>query len=213
MPILALILFILVILVVGILLVPLSIVQRYRVGTRRQQARGWLIGINVFGMALSALMFLVGSAVSNFWIPNAFRYSGLGILAGCALGILGLLLTKWEPSPRALHFTPNRFLVLAITLTIAGRSRSTTTRRHPHPARTPARTARSTRLPACGRTARLGMITRTSRTVATVIDCDAGCRPSRSTRRASCETEVAGKREKPPSSARVGPRRRPAACR
>ena len=121
MPILALILFILVILVVGILIVPLSIVQRYRVGTRRQQARGWLIGINVFGMALSALMFLVGSAVSNFWIPNAFRYSGLGILAGCALGILGLLLTKWEPSPRALHFTPNRFLVLAITLTIAGR--------------------------------------------------------------------------------------------
>ena len=121
MPILALILFIVVILVVGILLVPLSIVQRYRVGTRRQQARGWLIGINLFGMALSALLFLVGSAVTNFWIPNAFRYSGLGLLAGITLGILGLVLTRWEPSPRALHFTPNRLLVLAITLTIAGR--------------------------------------------------------------------------------------------
>ena len=121
MPILALILFIVVILVVGILLVPLSIVQRYRVGTRRQQARGWLIGINLFGMALSALLFLVGSAVTNFWIPNAFRYSGLGLLAGITLGILGLVLTKWEPSPRALHFTPNRLLVLAITLTIVGR--------------------------------------------------------------------------------------------
>ena len=121
MPILALILFILVILVVGILLLPLSILQRYRVGTRRQQARGWLIGINAVGMGVSALMFLTGAAVSNFWIPNALRYSTLGLLTGCLLGILGLVLTRWEPSPRALHYTPNRFLVLAITLTIIGR--------------------------------------------------------------------------------------------
>ena len=121
MPILALILFVLVILVLGILLLPLSILQRYRVGTRRQQARGWLIGINWVGMAISALMFLAGAAVSTFWIPGALRYSALGLLTGCALGILGLALTRWEPSARALHYTPNRFLVLAITLTILGR--------------------------------------------------------------------------------------------
>lgn len=121
MPILALILFILAILVVGMLLVPFSIIQRYRVGTRRQQARGWLIGLNLFGMGLSALMFLTGSAVSNIWIPNAFRYSALGLLVGVTLGILGLALTRWEPSLRALHFTPNRLLVLAITLTITAR--------------------------------------------------------------------------------------------
>ena len=121
MPILALVLFILVILVVGILLLPLSILQRYRVGTRRQQARGWLIGINLLGMSLSAVMFLIGAAATNIWIPNAFRYSALGLLAGTALGLLGLLLTRWEPSARALHYTPNRFLVLAITLTITAR--------------------------------------------------------------------------------------------
>ena len=121
MPILALVLFILVILVVGILLLPLSIIQRYRVGTRRQQARGWLIGINLLGMSLSAVMFLIGAAVTNIWIPNAFRYSALGLMVGCGLGILGLVFTRWEPSPRALHFTPNRLLVLAITLTITGR--------------------------------------------------------------------------------------------
>jgi hypothetical protein len=72
-------------------------------------------------MALSALMFLTGSAVSNIWIPNAFQYSGLGLLAGTVLGVLGLALTRWEPSPRALHFTPNRLLVLAVTLTITAR--------------------------------------------------------------------------------------------
>jgi len=120
-PILALVLLILAILVAGILLLPLTLVQRYRVGTRRQQARGWLIALNLSGMALSALMFLTGSAVSNIWIPNAFRYSALGLLAGAVLGVLGLALTRWEPSPRALHFTPNRLLVLAITLTITVR--------------------------------------------------------------------------------------------
>ena len=121
MPILALALLIVAILVAGILLLPLSIVQRYRVGTRRQQARGWLIAINLAGMAMSAAMFLAGSAVSSIWIPNALRYSALGLAAGCTLGVVGLLLTRWEPSPRALHYTPNRFLVLAITLTIAAR--------------------------------------------------------------------------------------------
>jgi hypothetical protein len=120
-PILALLLLILAILVAGILLIPFSLLQRYRAGTRRQQARGWLIGINLIGIALSSAMFLAGAAVTNVWIPNAFRYSGLGLLVGCVLGIFGLVLTRWEPSPRALHFTPNRLLVLAITLTITGR--------------------------------------------------------------------------------------------
>ena len=111
MPILAAALLVVVVLLVGILLLPISLIQRYRVGTRRQQARGWIIGLNV----------VAGSAITNIWIPNAFRYSALGLAAGLALGIVGLALTRWEPSPRALHFTPNRFLVLAITLTILGR--------------------------------------------------------------------------------------------
>ncbi len=121
MPIIALALLFLALIVAGILLIPLSLVQRYRVGTRRQQARGWLIAVNLVGIGLSSAMFLAGSALSTIWIPNAFRYSALGLLVGCAIGILGLALTRWEPSPRALHYTPNRLLVLAITLTITGR--------------------------------------------------------------------------------------------
>lgn len=121
MPILALALLIVAILVAGILLLPFSIIQRYRVGTRRQQARGWLIALNLFGIGMSAAMFLAGSAMSNLWIPHAFRYSALGFACGCLLGLFGLGLTRWEPSTRSLHFTPNRWLVLAITLTITGR--------------------------------------------------------------------------------------------
>lgn len=121
MPILALVLIFLAVILAGILLLPFSIIQRYRVGTSRQQARGWLITINLVGIALSSGMFLAGSAMTNIWIPNAFRYSALGLLGGCVLGLVGLLLTRWEASPRALHYTPNRLLVLAITLTITGR--------------------------------------------------------------------------------------------
>ena len=118
MPILALALLIVAILIAGVLLLPFSLIQRYRIGTRRQQARGWMIALNLFGLAMSAGMFLVSAALSNFWIPNTLRYSALGMLCGCVLGIFGLALTRWEPSARALHYTPNRWLVLAITLTI-----------------------------------------------------------------------------------------------
>lgn len=121
MPLLALVLVFLAVILAGIVLLPFSLLQRYRVGTSRQQARGWLITINLLGIALSSAMFLAGSAITSLWVPNAFAYSALGLLGGGLLGLLGLLLTRWEPTPRALHFTPNRLLVLAITLTITGR--------------------------------------------------------------------------------------------
>ena len=121
MPIVALVLVFLAVIVAGILLLPFSLLRRYRVGTSRQQARGWLIALNAIGFGLSSLMFLAGSAMTTFWIPGALKYSALGLLAGILIGIVGLWLTRWEPSPSALHFTPNRFLVLAITLTIVGR--------------------------------------------------------------------------------------------
>ena len=121
MPILALILLIFAILFAGILLLPFSLIQRYRVGTRRQQARGWMIVLNLFGIGMSAAMFLAGAAMSNFWIPNALRYSALGFACGCVLGLFGLGLTRWEPTPRALYYTPNRWLVLAITLVVTTR--------------------------------------------------------------------------------------------
>ena len=104
-----------------IVLVPLSLIQRYRVGTSRRRARGWLATINVVGTALSAALFLASAAVTNIWVPDAFTYTAAGLTAGCALGLLGLLLTRWEAAPGALHFTPNRPLVLGITLVVTAR--------------------------------------------------------------------------------------------
>ena len=111
-----------VLLIVAIVaLVPISLVQRYRMGTSRQRARGWLTTINLVGLALSAIVFLVSAAFATFWIPHAFTYSLAGFGIGCLLGIVGLWLTRWEPARDALHYTPNRLLVLAITLVVTAR--------------------------------------------------------------------------------------------
>jgi uncharacterized membrane protein YidH (DUF202 family) len=104
-----------------IALLPLALVQRYRTGTSRQLARGWLATINLLGLAISVVLFLVGAAVTSIWVPNALRYTLAGMAFGFALGVIGLALTRWEPSSRALHYTPNRWLVLAITLVVTAR--------------------------------------------------------------------------------------------
>ena len=105
----------------AIALMPLSLVQRYRIGTSRRQARGWIVTVNLVGLVLSAGLILVGAAVTNAWVPDAFRYAVTGLLVGCLLGIVGLWLTHWEFSVRGLHYTPNRWLVLAITLVVTAR--------------------------------------------------------------------------------------------
>src|SRR4029078_12187418 len=105
-----------VIVVALIALVPFSLVQRYRMGTSRQRARGWLASGNLTGLSLSSMAFLGRAAVTSVWVPRALTYSLAGFASGCALGIVGLWLTRWEPAPGSLHYTPNRALVLAITL-------------------------------------------------------------------------------------------------
>lgn len=121
MPVLALAVLVLVLLLASIALVPFSVVQRYRVGTARQRARGWLAAVNLFALFMSIALFLVSAAITAVWVANAFRYALLGLAAGGVLGLLGLVLTRWERGPQALHYTPNRWLVLAITLLVSGR--------------------------------------------------------------------------------------------
>jgi hypothetical protein len=104
-----------------IALMPLILVQRYRFGVARQRARGWIVTINVVGLSLSALLFLGTAAITNIWVPQAFAYAVAGFATGLALGLLGLALTRWEPTAEALHFTPYRWLVLAIMLVVSTR--------------------------------------------------------------------------------------------
>ena len=115
----------LVVVLLGVLalvaLIPLSLVLRYRTGTSRRRARGWIATVNLAGIALSVAMFLAVAAFTNIWAPGAFVYTLAGLATGCLLGAFGLWLTRWESAPRFLYYTPSRWLVLGLTLVITGR--------------------------------------------------------------------------------------------
>ena len=104
-----------------VVLMPLSLVLRYRAGTARRQARGWVAAINIFFLVLSVTLFLMGAAITSYWAPQALAYSLLGLGGGIVLGIVGLWLTRWEHTFEGLHYTPNRVLVLAVTLVFTAR--------------------------------------------------------------------------------------------
>jgi hypothetical protein len=120
-PIIALLLLLAFVVLASIALLPLSLIQRYRVGTARRPARGWLTSINLAGIVISTGVFVLAAAFTTTWVPYAFTYTLIGLAAGCVLGFVGLALTRWEPSPQSLHYTPNRWLVLGITLVVTSR--------------------------------------------------------------------------------------------
>ena len=121
MPILALVLLIAFVMLAASALVPLSLVQRYRVGTARRPARGWFVALNLVAVALSTVIFLVAAVLTTVWVPDAFSFTLLGLGVGCGLGLLGLVLTRWEATAQTLHYTPNAVLVLLVTLVVTAR--------------------------------------------------------------------------------------------
>ena len=118
MPLLLLVL----LLPVGLIaLMPLILFQRYRAGTARRIARPWMATLNVVLTAVSAIAFLAGDALTAAWVPNAFTGAAAGVALGAGLGLVGLVLTRWEPTAATLHYTPNRWLVLVVTLVVSAR--------------------------------------------------------------------------------------------
>jgi hypothetical protein len=104
-----------------IALMPLILFQRYRMGSSRRLARPWTATLGMVSMTFSAIFFLLTAAVTNIWIPRALAYAAAGLGLGALLGGLGLVLTRWESMPQSLHYTANRWLVLAITLVVSAR--------------------------------------------------------------------------------------------
>jgi len=102
-------------------LMPLILFQRYRVGTSRRLVRAWTVTLNLVLMALSTLAFLAGAALTTVWVPNALTGAVAGVALGAGLGLLGLVLTRWEPAAATLHYTPNRWLVLIVTFAVSAR--------------------------------------------------------------------------------------------
>lgn len=119
--ILAALLLVLLVILLSVILIPITLVMRYRAGTARRRVRGWLATVNAAGLAVSTALFLTAAALTNIWVPDAFAYACAGLVGGGALGLAGLALSRWEVMPGVVFYTPNRWLVLAITLAVTGR--------------------------------------------------------------------------------------------
>jgi hypothetical protein len=102
-------------------LTPFLLLQRYRTGSARREARPWLATMNIAVLAFSAVFFLGSAAFTTIWIPRSLSGALIGMAIGLVVGVLGSLMTRWEPAVRSLHYTPNRWLVLIVTLIVSAR--------------------------------------------------------------------------------------------
>ena len=102
-------------------MLPFALIFRYRTGTRRRRARGWVATLNAISLAISATIFLISAAITTRWIPFSFSSAAFGLACGAILGLLGLWLTRWERDGVSLFYTPSRLLVLAVTLVVSVR--------------------------------------------------------------------------------------------
>ena len=100
---------------------PLLLVLRYRAGVMRRRARVGTATANLVSLLISAALFIWIAALTSFWVRNAFAYSLLGLLAGFILAFAGLFFTRWERVPPHLYYTPNRWLVLLLSLAVGAR--------------------------------------------------------------------------------------------
>jgi hypothetical protein len=105
----------------AVVMLPFALVFRYRAGTRRRRARVWVATINAVSLAISTTIFLISASITTRWVPYSFSFATAGLAAGAILGLLGLVLTRWERDPATLFYTPNRLLVLGITLVVTAR--------------------------------------------------------------------------------------------
>ena len=122
MPILLLLpLIVLAALALWALLLPFSLWARYRTGRARRRAVRWVIGGNAWLLLLSCGLFLAGATIAQLWLAHPLRDAALGLLAGGGLAVASLRLTRWERLDGELWYTPNRWLVLALTLVVAVR--------------------------------------------------------------------------------------------
>lgn len=97
------------------------LIQRYRAGKARRLARPWVATFALVMMAISTLFFLIGAGFTSIWVAGTVAGATAGVAAGLVLGMMGLVLTRWESTPRSLHYTPNRWLVLLVTFIVSAR--------------------------------------------------------------------------------------------
>lgn len=119
MPLLLIPVLLLAVLALWALLLPIALVQRYRLGKRQRRAQPWVVGANAWLLLVSAGVFLAGAWLSSFWIQGAVPHALGGLTLGIALGIVGLRTTRFEHRDGVLHYTPNAALMLLLAMVVA----------------------------------------------------------------------------------------------
>src|SRR5690606_15646533 len=104
-----------------LLLWPLGLWQRYRVGRARRRARPGWVALNAAGLLLSSLLLLAAAVVAAIWIEDAAWNAGAGLLAGTGAGPPGLWVARFAAGDGQLYFAANAWLLLAPTLLVAAR--------------------------------------------------------------------------------------------
>ena len=122
MPLLLLLpLLILAIMALWAVLLPISLIQRYRLGRKRRRVIAWANSLNAWLLLVSLAAFFVSAWMTTRWLPDALSMAGVGFAVGIGLGVLNLAISRREVEAGKFHITPNAVLVLAITLLVAGR--------------------------------------------------------------------------------------------
>lgn len=115
------------------LLLPFALIQRYRYGKARRRIQGWVVRANAWLLLFSVGCFLLSAMLALLWERSAgssfdwlgaehsILYAAVGLGSGALLGWLGLAITRFESNGAQLLHTPNRWLVLGLTLAVAAR--------------------------------------------------------------------------------------------
>jgi hypothetical protein len=102
-----------------VVLLPISLWARYNAGSARRRAQNWIIRGNAWLLAISLPIFLLTAWLASHWMHAALRDGLLGLLLGVLVGIVALWLTKFERDAKGLVYTPNRWIIVALTALVA----------------------------------------------------------------------------------------------
>lgn len=104
-----------------LILFPWSLWQRYHRGKATRRVWPWQVRLNLGLLWVGLVVFLLLSAVFQIWWPHQLSQAALGLGAGIGLGTLGVATSRFEWREAGLFHTPNPWLVLLLTLLVAGR--------------------------------------------------------------------------------------------
>ncbi len=102
-----------------LVLLPISLWARYASGRARRRAQHWVIRANAWLLAFSVPLLLLSAWLASHWMHAALRDASVGLLLGALVGIASLWLTRFERDAKGLFYTPNRWLILAMTTLVA----------------------------------------------------------------------------------------------